>query len=278
MKTKFVKQSEFAVLAGVSKQQVSKIVKTTLSKAYDGTRINVNHPDAQKYLEKCTPVPAAPAPGIDPLYEKALAHCKKTARWSSRGLKEEFHIGSTRAQKIMKMFKLAGVIPKDPVPEPEEVPAVTTADLAAGYKVKEVAEIVTSPADTDYMFEVPEDLLEFVDMTLREILVRFGTTTRFNDFLAATQKIEAINEKQLKNAQTEGKLVARSLVQKTVIDVYNEAHLRLLKDGAKSVAATVVSKHASGAEMAEIEGYVSDMLASFLKPVKTKIRKAMSDA
>ena len=115
-------------------------------------------------------------------------------------------------------------------------------------------------------------------MTLRELLERFGTDTAFVDWLSATQKIEAINEKRLKNAQTKGTLISRDLVKVGVIDTFNSAHLRLLKDGAKSIAAGVISKNSSGAELSEVEAYVSDILGSFIKPIKNKIARVLKNA
>ncbi len=111
-----------------------------------------------------------------------------------------------------------------------------------------------------------------------ELIEQFGTDTRFIDWLNATQKIEGINEKRLKNAATEGKLIARELVENGVINIFNSAHLRLLKDGAKSITAGVLSKHGGGAELAEIELFVTDILGSFIKPVKSKIVRILKDA
>jgi hypothetical protein len=126
--------------------------------------------------------------------------------------------------------------------------------------------------------DVPDDIQVFLDFTLRDLIDKFGTDTRFLDWLNAIQKIELINEKRLKNAQTEGRLVSRDLVKTGVIDTFNSAHLRLLKDGAKSISAGVISKHQSGSELSEIESYVSDVLGSFIRPVKNKIIRAMSHA
>ncbi len=125
---------------------------------------------------------------------------------------------------------------------------------------------------------IPDDIREFAEFTLREVIDKFGTDVRFVDFLNAVQKIEAINEKRLKNAQTKGELISRVLVQNGVIDVFNSAHLRLLKDGAKSIAAGATSKYASGANLAEVEAFVSDILGSFIRPVKNKISRALKNA
>lgn len=128
------------------------------------------------------------------------------------------------------------------------------------------------------IIEVTDDISAFADMTLRELTERFGTDESFKFWLGATKTIEEINEKRLKNAQTQGTLISRKLVHVGVIDTFNSAHLRLLKDGAKSISAGVISKHESGAGLADIEDYVSDILGSFIKPVKAKIARVLKNA
>ena len=144
--------------------------------------------------------------------------------------------------------------------------------------VKEAKKREPPPEEREGTIDIPEDIQAFADFTLRELIEKFGTDTRFVDWLSATQKIEAINEKRLKNAQTKGELISRELVKNGVIDTFNAAHLRLLKDGAKSIAAGVISKHAGGAELSEVEAYVSDILGSFIKPVKGKITRVLKNA
>ena len=132
--------------------------------------------------------------------------------------------------------------------------------------------------DNKKILEVPDDISAFADMSLRELTDRFGTDEAFKFWLGATKTIEEINEKRLKNAQTQGTLISRQLVHVGVIDTFNSAHLRLLKDGAKSISAGVISKHESGAGLADIEDYVSDILGSFIKPVKAKIARVLKNA
>ncbi len=177
-------------------------------------------------------------------------------------------------------MKATGMIPEgtpraEPDPPQAKKPHVR-GTAAAREKKKRSGAPAANPDDA--VIEVPEDIQAFLDFTLQDLIDKFGTDLRFVDYLNATQKIEAINEKRLKNAATKGKLISRELVQAGVIDVFNSAHLRLLKDGAKSIAAGAVSKHAAGAELSEIEAYVSDILGSFIKPVKTKIARTLIDA
>ena len=313
-----VNKSQFAEMAGVSAAAVTKACKSTLARALVGKRIDLDHEDAVKYLARHDPVETPTmAAGLDPLHEKALQHCQETGKYSISELQRALRIGWDRASSIMGVMKATGKVPDKPThtspikhekpqdrpkpagrPPPPPAPPPRTSTTPPDARVvsgkervretkKSVAQQRLAAAfqagddefeDGDIIHEVPEDIEAFADMTLRELIRRFGTDVAFLDWLKATKEIEAINEKRLKNAQTKGSLVSRALVQNGVIDVFNSAHLRLLKDGAKSIAAGAISKHASGAEPAAIEAYVSDILGSFIKPVKNKISRALKDA
>jgi len=127
------------------------------------------------------------------------------------------------------------------------------------------------------ILEVPADIQAFADKTLRELVERFGTDTRFLDWLKATKEIELINEKRIKNAQSKGELVSRELVKLAVIDPINAAHLKMLTDGAKTITRRVTAMHDANRDIGDIEKFVSDQIASFIKPVKAKVIRALKD-
>jgi hypothetical protein len=161
-----------------------------------------------------------------------------------------------------------------PVPPVDPPPARTPRGRDAAKRARKAAPPPEADDDAGE-FEVPEHIQDFADMTLREIIKKFGTDTRFVDFLTAIQKIEIISEKRIRNAEREGDLVSRILVKKSVIEVFNAAHIRIMKDGAKSITAAVIAKHKAGISGPEIEGYVIDLLGSFIKPVKSQISRAL---
>lgn len=284
MAKKIVNRAEFARMAGVSGASVTKACNSRLAAACVGKRIDLNHPDAQSYLsEKTEPRPESPATGVDPLYEEAVAWCQEVNRYSISGIQRQFKIGYNRASQIVATMKATGVVPNGapsaaPPPPPQKPKKAHVRGTASAKEKKKRAGNPGVPVDENGVIQVPEDIQAFLDFTLRDLIEQFGTDIRFVDYLNAAQKIEAINEKRLKNAATKGELISRALVQNAVIDVFNSAHLRLLKDGAKSIASGVVSKHSAGAEISEIEAYISDILGSFIKPVKAKITRALKDA
>lgn len=291
MVKKLVSRAEFARQAGVSGAAVTKACNSILKDAVDGKRLDANHPSAVAYLEeKVRAQTPAPATGLDNLYEDAVVWCNEQGRYSTSSIQRHFKIGYNRASAIMATMRANGLIPAGmdpldktapPATQKKADPVVTTPakpHVRGTAAAKEARKRQPPPEEREGTIDIPEDIQAFADFTLRELIEKFGTDTRFVDWLSATQKIEAINEKRLKNAQTKGELISRELVRNGVIDTFNAAHLRLLKDGAKSIAAGVISKHSGGAELSEVEAYVSDILGSFIKPVKGKITRVLKNA
>lgn len=200
-------------------------------------------------------------------------------------------MGEARAADIVKQFHAAGVFETYPDAPPPyssvsgaaevmrahvEVVAPLRGHAAARERLK--SSPVLPPDSQPDAPEIPANIEAFADMTLRDLIHRFGTDVRFLDWLKATKEIELIAERRIKNATASGRLITRDLVARGVIDPFNSAHLRLMSDGAKSIAGAVVAKHMAGAESVEIERYVSDVIGSFLKPVKTKVAQALRQA
>lgn len=264
-------RSAFAQLCGVSAAAVTKACASALQPACEGKRLNAAHPAAVAYREKQTESQrVGPATGIDPRYDEAVAYCQSSGQWSMRSLQAGLGLSFKRAQAIIQVMQVAGLIgTAEPAAKPSPAPHVR------GHSAARETRKAATPADDNFLIEIPPNIEAFADMTLREVIERFGTDVRFVDWLKATKEIEMINEKRIKNAQASGRLISRDLVERGVIDPFNGAHLRLMTDGAKTIAAAAVAKHASGSELIEIERYVSDVIGSFLRPVKSKITRAL---
>lgn len=125
---------------------------------------------------------------------------------------------------------------------------------------------------------VPDNIKEFGNMTLNEVVARYGTDLAFVDWLRATKSIEDINEKRLKNAVTQGELVSRKLVRLGVLEPVEAAHLKLLTDGAKTIAKRTQTMACAGRTLEEIEAFVVDNISSFIRPIKKKTRDALERA
>lgn len=303
MTAKTLSRAAFAALAGVNRSTVTRLCGTLLKGSTVGNRIDPDHPDSVAYLETRVETMTEPTTsGLDPLHEQALSVCQESGYWSISRLQRELKIGYTRASRMLGVMREMDLVPES-VPKPkivaptQQAPESRTPRYMRGGEAKShnkktealekltarlagepdpFAQVAPVPGSED--FEIPEDIRLFVDMTLRQLLTQFGTEEAFCTWLKASKEIEAVDEKRTKNAKAKGELVTRRLVETGVIDVYDSAHLRLLSDGAKTIAAGMVAKHASGAELFEIEDYVADTLGAFIRPIKNKIKRALKSA
>ena len=263
MVKKLISKSAFARSAGVSAAAVTKACASVLKPALVGKRIDAAHESARKY---CTAHAAGETvAGVDALYWQAVEYCVAAGKYSTSGIQRQFSIGYGRAKNITDEMRRQGIIAgtsdaPPPVPQPRALPS----------KPPPKAKKEPPPEE---VIEYEEDILAFADLTLREIIARFGTSTRVKDWLDATRTLEQIHEKRIKNAALVGTLVSRKLMHAAVIDEFNAAHLNMMQDGAKTLAEAARSKVLAGVGVGELEVYISDVLGSFLKPVKARIAR-----
>lgn len=283
-KKNLVSRAEFSRRCGVNQSVVTRACAKKLKKAVVGKRINAVHPDAVAYQERQEMRHAPPAAeGLDPLYGKAVERCRETGRWNHTALRKPLGVGAKRAERIFKTMEAAGVVPslEDQTPmavaaaPPPPPPVVRGTAALKENKKKASLEAINSG---EVIHVIPDDIRDFADMTLRELIQRFGTEVAFVDWLNAVKRIEDINEKRLKNAATQGELVSRTLVKKGVIDPIESAHLKLLTDGSKTIARRVTAMHSAGTDLGDIENFVTDQISSFIRPMKAKIRRSLKNA
>jgi len=286
-----VSKSKFAKMAGVNPSTVTRLCSTLLQAAVVGKQIDAAHPDAVKYLDKPARGPTSnsesAATGLDALYEDAVECCHRTGRWTASSIQRELRIGYERAKRIIDVIRINGLIPdKDAAPAttPDPVDSKPRGQAVVKQSKKSAALARAAAAAEDELgigtviHEVPEDIEAFADMTLRELIQRFGTDTAFVDWLKATKEIEYINEKRLKNAQTQGELVSRELVKVGIIEPIDAVHIKLLTDGAKTITRRVTAMHSAERDLDDIEKFVKDQITSFIRPVKAKVKRALKNA
>lgn len=287
-------RSKLARLAGVAPATVTKLCQKRLLPACDGKMVDLAHPLVVEYLRQRTePRPEGLPDGIDPLFQQVSEWCAANNDWTYRGVQEQFRIGRVRTGSLLAIMRAAGLVP-DPVAKtqaepvaavkpaaPKPMQAVRRGHQAARDKLKAEAWASAPPPDAppeDGLVEIPADIQQFADMTLRELIDRFGTDVRFSDWLSATQKIEMINEKRLKNAETEGRLVSRELVKSGILDRIDAVFTRMLTDGAKTIASRAQAMAKAGDDIVDIRAMVEDTLGSFIRPAKVKMTEALRNA
>ena len=126
--------------------------------------------------------------------------------------------------------------------------------------------------------DVPENITDFTDYTLNEIIEKYGTDVAFCDWLKAVKMIEDIEEKRLKNAEKAGDLISRAIVENGLIPTVDAAFTRMLTDGAKTIAVRAKTLIETGAEVADVEELISKQLSTFIRPTKSKLERVLKNA
>ena len=155
---------------------------------------------------------------------------------------------------------LQPIAPAAPPPPPG--PAVLSAPPAA------------PPAATP---EEATALESIADMTLREIVRRWGGKAEFVDWLSAMKKLGDAREKQLKNAKFEKELIPRDFVKLHVFGNLDALNRQLLHDAPKTLARRIYAAANSGQPLEDAEAITVEVISSQLKAAKASITKALRE-
>lgn len=277
MGTELLKRSEFAALAKVTPGAITQACDNGLRPALVGNRIDAAHPCARQYVEDRGAID--PDTGIDRRYYEVVEYCQRYGITSAQTVRDAFNIGTARATAILDLARASGDVPLD---SSQRAAPHAPATASPSYAVASVPVFVgrdgagaALPLPESESIEIPEDIQHVADMTLRDLIARYGSNTRFGDWLKALKDLEVIEGQRIKNAVSEGRLVSRELVRDGVISHIDATFRQMLTDGAKTIAQRVIALHDSGAEPGECEELVRDQIQSFIKPMKKKITAAL---
>jgi hypothetical protein len=119
------------------------------------------------------------------------------------------------------------------------------------------------------------DIDALADRPFREVVELFGNDMRMLEWLKAMKALEDIRDKRVASAQKLGQLVARELVRRAVLDVVEEAHVKLGTDGAKTIARRIYGMAEAGRPVVDAERFARETIFSFVKPMKAKITRGL---
>jgi hypothetical protein len=250
---RLISRAELARLAGVSAPAITKACKKQLAAACHRHRVDLDHPAVQEYL--ASKGRKGDLPGVQAKSRAASAAGAQksdsdrapTSPGKTKGAASAAPTNSARAR--------AGATPvaTEPPPKPE----------SQQRSVRVVSR------------EVESDVGAIADMTIREVVQKFGTVTAFKDWLMALKAIEGVREKNLRNAETEGRLISRDLVQTHVMGAIEACNKRLLRDAPKTIASRVFAVVRGGRTVEEGEQLVREAISKHLRPVKVTAARVL---
>jgi len=163
--------------------------------------------------------------------------------------------------------------------EPERC-ALLAARQAAKAKSRATKRAEASPAAAPLPplpagVEIPDDPAVLADLTVREVVARYGSAAQFLDWLRAVKVLEDIQATRLRNAEREGQLVARELVRTHVLGAVDTLCVQLLSDTTRTIARRLRVMVSSGRDEVECERFVRDTLESVIKPAKARALRGL---
>lgn len=234
---RLVSRLEFATRAGVSKQAISKALKGALRAALVGERINIDHPAAIAYLAAHGKATAPSRPARAPTKPPERQPKRQAAPTSKRAPPDSE--GPDRTERR---------------PRGESPPR-----LKADEGLEQLAQT------------------EYADLTIREMADRFGTFTRFSDFLDALKTIAETTRLELQNDDKRGSVISREMVHKSIFGALDGMFSRLLGDMPRTIAGRLYALATSGASREQAEEEVRNLISSQLVPVKARAAKALRE-
>jgi hypothetical protein len=234
---RLVTKLEFSTRAGVSKPAISKALRGALGAALMGARINIDHPAAAAYLR---------------------AHGKSTAK-----------PGTDRAPtRTPKATQKRTAAPTEPQDSDSKATPVPTARRPRGDNPPKLKpdEGLEQLAETEY-----------ADLTIRELADKWGTFTRFSDFLDALKTIAETTRLELQNEEKRGSVISREMVHKSIFGALDGMFSRLLGDMPRTIAGRLYALASSGAPREQAEQETRNLISSQLLPVKSRAAKALRE-
>lgn len=134
------------------------------------------------------------------------------------------------------------------------------------------------PKVADLVTDTGLDISRYADMTLRELVDRFGSVRALKDWLEALKKIEDIREKRLNNEEVQRALISRELVKTHVFGFLEAGNRRLLGDTPKTIARRLYGLARSDQPIEEGEKLVREIIGSQLNPQKERVSKLLREA
>ena len=126
--------------------------------------------------------------------------------------------------------------------------------------------------------DVEEEIRNYWDWTLKQIIHRCGTMPAFAQLLAAADKIESIHGKRLDADKKTGDLIPRDYVSRNVFGLIEALFQRLLTDLPVRLSLEVHGRCQTGATLEDIQQVVKTAVERELKTIKRDAKKEIKNA
>mgnify|MGYP000041206113 CR=1 FL=1 len=154
------------------------------------------------------------------------------------------------------------------LPEPRpDVPKPVKSRAKAARAKSPTSPTASPPAETG---TVPHELKDLEDLTVREVVMRYGSVDGFKRFVDALKNIAEYKHRELRVKQQRGELIEREKVAGLVFPMIDVAFSRLVSDVPDSVSKLVVARTESGGPdtTTDVRNLIRDANSRVLKNLK----------
>lgn len=155
--------------------------------------------------------------------------------------------------------------------EPDTVAAVKSATVKP-QQAPTAPKNEVLPPDDYAMFTQGDEIDSadaWLDMSLREIVTRFGTQPQFKDFVASAKTLIGMRGLEEEQARKRGEYIHRSRAEQ-LIEIIDTLNKVLLNDAVINMASTTEALVKSGAEKREVETAMRDVITRSIQSAKAQ--------
>jgi hypothetical protein len=138
--------------------------------------------------------------------------------------------------------------------------------------------VPTARTTTENPFDAPAIADELLDLTVRQVVQRFGSMRGFADWIALRRKVADTARLETQNGQLLGTLIPRDFVRTHVLAYVAQAQIMLLRDAAPTIAQRVYALARSGGSLEEAIELVRDLVGAPLKQAKEQAVRALRES
>ena len=120
-----------------------------------------------------------------------------------------------------------------------------------------------------------ELLVNLMELTVGEIVEKYGSTSGFTAYLDMAKKREEILEKRLKNRKTSDESISRDFVRKYVFSTFESLFNRLLNDHPQTVTNRIIEAYEAGETKEHCTEITTQLISKQLQDAKRRIIEAL---
>ncbi len=295
MQQRLVQVSELAKLLRMEHRYVKRACATVLKDAMSADLIDINHICVVRYIQKRKTVASIVETDTSkPMYDRALDVCTKTGLWSVKNIRKNLPIGDKKAAQLLELMKQSGQVPENynkrttrashskPIKQPNPVKKTVykplkESELGLGMVAPKPKPIKEPEKIDESLFSdnppLPQHIAKYGHKSLYELVAMFGSDLAFYEWMKGAELLEKVLERQRKNAEGMNLLVNQEVFKIGIFEPIDTLLRNILTDGADNIVQQVMALTKAGCTEVECKKYFVEIITSFIRPMKTKIKK-----